>query len=409
MSKIMAVNAGSSSLKFQLLEMTKAQELCLAEGLFEKIGQSDPEFTIKYELNEKGEFNKKDNKVVAEIKNHADCVEILLKALVEKGLVKDLNEIKGVGHRILHCGEKYSDSVIMTEESINVVESVNDLGPLHNPANLVGVRAFMKVLPNVVNVGVFDTSFHLTMPEESYMYAVPYEWYKRYSIRKYGFHGTSHKYVSHRAAELLGKPIDELRLITCHIGNGASLAAIKYGEVVDTSMGLTPLDGLVMGTRSGRIDPAIIQFISNHEGLTADQIVNILNKESGFKGFSGESDARKVRAKQAENDHNSDLILKMQEKSITDYIGSYFVYMGGVDAIIFTAGIGEKSPETRLHVCQRISEALGVVIDEKLNEAKGEELCISTPESKVKVLVVPTNEELMIARDVIRVGKVELE
>ncbi len=402
MSKIMAVNAGSSSLKFQLLEMTKTKEECLAEGLFEKIGQDDPEFTIKYD-------GKKENETIRSIKNHADCVEILLKALVEKGLVKDLNEIKGVGHRILHCGEKYNDSVVMTEESIKVVESVNDLGPLHNPANLVGVRAFMKVLPNVVNVGVFDTSFHLSMPDEAYMYAVPYEWYEKYSIRKYGFHGTSHKYVSHRAAELLGKPIEELRLITCHIGNGASVAAIKYGKVVDTSMGLTPLDGLVMGTRSGRIDPAIVQFISNHEGKSADEIVNILNKKSGFIGFAGESDARKVRAKQAEGDYKADLILRMQEKSIADYIGSYFVYMGGVDAIVFTAGIGEKSPEARLHVCNRIKEALGVVIDEKLNEARGEELCLSTPESKVKVLVVPTNEELMIARDVIRVGKVELE
>lgn len=402
MSKIMAVNAGSSSLKFQLLEMTKAKEECLAEGLFERIGQADPEFTIKYD-------GKKDQQLVLSVKNHADCVEILLKVLVEKGLVKDLKEIKGVGHRILHCGEKYTDSVIMTEESIKVVESVNDLGPLHNPANLVGVRAFMKVLPEVVNVGVFDTSFHLTMPDEAYMYAVPYEWYEKYSIRKYGFHGTSHKYVSHRAAELLGKPIEELRLITCHIGNGASLAAIKYGKVVDTSMGLTPLDGLVMGTRSGTIDPAIIQFIETHEGYTANRIVNMLNKESGFKGFTNESDARNVRALQAKGDYKADLILRMQEKSITDYIGSYFVYMGGVDAIIFTAGIGEKSPEARLHVCQRISEALGVEIDEKLNEIKGKELEISTPNSKVKVLVVPTNEELTIARDVIRVGKVELE
>lgn len=402
MSKIMAVNAGSSSLKFQLLEMTKASEVCLAEGLFEKIGQSDPAFTIKYD-------GKKEECGVPTVKNHADCVEILLKALVEKGLVKDLNEIKGVGHRILHCGEKYSDSVIMTEESIKVVESVNDLGPLHNPANLVGVRAFMKVLPDVVNVGVFDTSFHLTMPDEAYMYAVPYEWYENYKIRKYGFHGTSHKYVSQRAAEMLGKPIEELRLITCHIGNGASIAAIKYGKVVDTSMGLTPLDGLVMGTRSGTIDPAIIQFIETHEGRTANHTVNVLNKKSGFYGFTGESDARKVREKKDAGDYKADLILRMQEKSITDYIGSYFVYMGGVDAIIFTAGIGEKAPETRLGVCNRISEALGIEIDTELNKIKGEELILSTPNSKVKVLVVPTNEELMIARDVIRIGKLELE
>ena len=322
MSKIMAVNAGSSSLKFQLLEMTKASEIVLTEGIFEKIGQPEPIFTIKYD-------GKKETKLVPEVKNHGDSVAMLLSALVEKGIVKDLNEIKGVGHRILHCGEKYSDSVIMDEESIAVVESVNDLGPLHNPANLTGVRAFMKALPGVVNVGVFDTSFHLSMPDEAYMYACPYEWYEKYSVRKYGFHGTSHKYVSHRAAELLGKPLEDLRIITCHIGNGASLAAVKYGKVVETSMGLTPLDGLVMGTRSGTLDPAVIQFISNHEKLTADEVVNILNKKSGFYGFTGgHSDAREVRALQAEGDYKADLILRMQEKSIADYIGKYFVYMG---------------------------------------------------------------------------------
>ena len=403
MSKIMAVNAGSSSLKFQLLEMTKASEVVLTEGIFEKIGQPEPIFTIKYD-------GKKDTKLVPEVKNHGDSVAMLLKALVEKGIVKDLNEIKGVGHRVLHCGEKYSDSVIMNEESIAVVESVNDLGPLHNPANLTGVRAFMEALPNVVNVAVFDTSFHLTMPDEAYMYACPYEWYEKYSVRKYGFHGTSHKYVAYRTAELLEKPLEDLRIITCHIGNGASLAAIKYGKVVETSMGLTPLDGLVMGTRSGTLDPAVVQFISNHENLTADEVVNILNKKSGFYGFTGvHSDNREVRALQAQGDKKADLILRMQEKSIADYIGQYFVYMGGVDAIVFTAGIGEKAPECRLHVCQRIAEALQIEIDEKVNEIKGEELVISTPNSKVKVMVVPTNEELMIARDCIRVGKIELE
>ena len=403
MSKIMAVNAGSSSLKFQLLEMTKASEVVLTEGIFEKIGQPEPIFTIKYD-------GKKDTKLVPEVKNHGDSVAMLLKALVEKGIVKDLNEIKGVGHRVLHCGEKYSDSVIMNEESIAVVESVNDLGPLHNPANLTGVRAFMEALPNVVNVAVFDTSFHLTMPDEAYMYACPYEWYEKYSVRKYGFHGTSHKYVAYRTAELLEKPLEELRIITCHIGNGASLAAVKYGKVVETSMGLTPLDGLVMGTRSGTLDPAVVQFISNHENLTADEVVNILNKKSGFYGFTGgHSDNREVRALQAQGDKKADLILRMQEKSIADYIGQYFVYMGGVDAIVFTAGIGEKAPECRLHVCQRIAEALQIEIDEKVNEIKGEELVISTPNSKVKVMVVPTNEELMIARDCIRVGKLELE
>ncbi len=402
MSKIMSVNAGSSSLKFQLLEMTKKEERVITEGIFEKIGQEDPIFTIKFNGN-------KETKIVNEVKNHADAVQMLLDNLISRNIVKNLNEIKGVGHRILHCGEKYSDSVIMNDESIAVVESVCDLGPLHNPANLIGIKAFMKALPNVVNVGVFDTSFHLTMPEEAYMYAMPYEWYDKYKLRKYGFHGTSHKYVSHEAAKMLGKPIEELRLITCHIGNGASLAAVKYGKVVDTSMGLTPLDGLVMGTRSGRIDPAVVQYISNHEGKSADEIVTILNKKSGFYGFTGHSDAREVRALEAEGDHKAKLILAMQEKSIADYIGQYFVYMGGCDAIIFTAGIGEKSPEMRTHVCARIKEALGVEIDEEKNLIKGEQLELSTPNSKIKVLVVPTNEELMIARDVIRVGKLELE
>ena len=402
MSKIMSVNAGSSSLKFQLLEMTKQKEEVITEGIFEKIGQDEPIYTIKFN-------GKKETKIVGDVKNHGDAVQKLLNDLIEKGIVKDLKEIKGVGHRILHCGEKYSDSVVMNDESIAVVESVCDLGPLHNPANLTGIRAFMKALPGVVNVGVFDTSFHLTMPEESFMYAMPYEWYEKYSLRKYGFHGTSHKYVSMEAAKMLGKPLEELRLITCHIGNGASLAAIKYGKVVDTSMGLTPLDGLVMGTRSGRIDPAVVQYISNHEGKSADEIVTILNKKSGFYGFTGHSDAREVRALEAAGDHKAHLILSMQEKSIADYIGQYFVYMGGCDAIIFTAGIGEKSPEMREGVYNRIKEALGVEIDLEKNKIKGEQLELSTPNSKIKVLVVPTNEELMIARDVIRVGKLELE
>ena len=402
MSKIMSVNAGSSSLKFQLLEMTKSQESVITEGIFEKIGQPEPIFTIKFN-------GQKETKLVPEVHDHGEAVEMLLNELISKKIVKNLNEIKGVGHRVLHCGEKYSDSVILNDESIAVIESVCDLGPLHNPAKLTGIRAYMKALPGVVNVAVFDTSFHLTMPDEAYMYAVPYEWYEKYSIRRYGFHGTSHKYVSAEAAKMLGKPIEQLRLITCHIGNGASVAAVKYGKVVDTSMGLTPLEGLVMGTRCGSIDPAVVSFIANHEGLTPQEIDTILNKKSGFYGFTGHSDAREVRALKEKGDYKADLILRMQEKSIADYIGRYFVYMGGCDAIIFTAGIGEKSPETRSHVCARISEALDVHIDEEKNLIKGEQMEISTPESKIKILVVPTNEELMIARDVIRVGKVALE
>lgn len=403
MSKIMSVNAGSSSLKFQLLEMSKIDEVLIAKGIFEEIGGRNPRFKISCTNGYSEERS------LPELRNHDDAVKMLLDILVSKNIVNNLNEIKGVGHRVLHCGEKYSDSVVMDDESIAVIESVCDLGPLHNPANLIGIRAFMKALPGVVNVGVFDTSFHLTMPDEAFMYAVPYQWYEKYSVRKYGFHGTSHKYVAYEAAKLLGKPLESLRLINCHIGNGASLAAIKYGKVVDTSMGLTPLDGLVMGTRSGTLDPALLKYICDHEDITINRMTDILNKESGYKGFTGISDARGVRKLQADGDYKADLIIRMQEKKIADYIGSYFVYMGGCDAIIFTAGIGENSCETREAVVNRIKEALGVEIDDAKNAMRGEAMVISTPNSKIKICVIPTNEELMIARDVIRIGKVELD
>ena len=398
MSKIMAVNAGSSSLKFQLLEMPK--EEVITEGLFEKIGLKDPHFTIKYNgLKEEEDVT---------IQNHQDAVEMLLKVLIEKKIVNQLEEISGVGHRILHCGEFYNDSVLMTEESIKNIESVNDLGPLHNPANLMGVRAFMKALPKVPNVGVFDTSFHLTMEKEAYMYAVPYEWYQKYGVRKYGFHGTSHKYVSYEAAKHLNKPLESLRLITCHMGNGVSLAAVKYGKCVDTTMGLTPLDGIPMGTRSGTIDPAVVDFICRKENKTAEEVNRILNKESGYIGFyKKSSDARDLRIAQAEGNELADLILKMQEKKVVDYIGSYYAYMGGVDAIIFTAGIGEKAPETRHNICARLKEPFGIEIDEEKNQIKGKYLELTKPDAKIKVLVVPTNEELMIARDVMRIGNIK--
>lgn len=399
MSKIMAVNAGSSSLKFQLLEMP--EEEVIIEGLIEKIGLEDPNLVIKYQ-------GTKTEKIVA-ASNHAEAVEILLKALIDLKVVESLEEIDGVGHRVLHCGEKYTDSVIMDDEAINVVDSVSDLGPLHNPANLTGVRAFKKALPNVVQVGVFDTSFHLTMPDESYMYAVPYEWYEKYHVRKYGFHGTSHKYVAAETAARLGKPIEKLKIITAHLGNGASLAAIKGGKVVDTSMGLTPLDGLPMGTRCGTIDPAVIEFICGKEKLSVNEVNTILNKKSGYIGFyPASSDARELRKAQAEGDYKADLILRMQAKKIVDYIGSYYAYMGGCDVLVFTAGIGEKSPETRKEVCSRLKEAFGVEINEELNSTiYGKYAEISTPNSKIKVLVVPTNEELMIARDVMRLGNIK--
>lgn len=399
MSKIMAVNAGSSSLKFQLLEMP--EEKVITEGLVEKIGLENPNFVIKYE-------GKKEEKLV-DAKNHAMAVEILLKALVDKGIVKDLKEIAGVGHRILHCGEKYTDSVVMDDEAIRVVESVSDLGPLHNPANLTGIRAFKEALPGVVQVGVFDTSFHLTMASEAYMYGTPYEWYEKYHVRKYGFHGTSYRYVSAEAAARLNRPLEGLKMIIAHLGNGASLAAIKDGKVVDTSMGLTPLDGLPMGTRSGTIDPAIIEFICHKENKSVEEITTILNKKSGYIGyFPKSSDGRDLRKAQAEGDVKADLILRMQEKKIVDFIGSYYAYMGGCDVLVFTAGIGEKSPQTRSEVCARLKEAFGVEIDEQKNiETFGNYAEISTPNSKIKVLVVPTNEELMIARDVMRLGNIK--
>ncbi len=398
MFKIMAVNAGSSSLKFQLLEMP--EEIVITEGLFEKIGLEDPHFKIKYN----GIKEEEDVK----IKNHSDAVTMLLKVLVEKKIVSKLEDISGVGHRILHCGEFYNDSVLMTEESIRNVASVNDLGPLHNPANLMGVEAFMKALPNVPNVGVFDTSFHLTMEKEAYMYAVPYEWYEKYGVRKYGFHGTSHKYVSMEAAKFLGEPIEKLRLITCHMGNGVSLAAVKYGKCVDTTMGLTPLDGIPMGTRCGTIDPAVIDFMCRKEHKTSEEVNNILNKKSGFLGVSGvSSDSREVHAVQSTNER-ADLAIRMQEKKVADYIGSYYGYMGGVDAIIFTAGIGENSPETRSCICNRLKEAFGIVIDEEKNAtARGKNVDITGKGSKIKILVIPTNEELMIARDVMRLGNIK--
>ncbi len=395
MEKIMAVNAGSSSLKFQILEMPA--EKVITEGLIEKIGLSDPAMKIKY-------F--KDGKKVCEetalaIKNHADAVKVLLDTLLEKAILKSLNELTGVGHRVLHGGKKFTESVLINEDVINTIIEVSPLGPLHNPANVIGIKAFREVLPNVPQVAVFDTSFHQTMAPEAYMYAVPYEWYEKYDVRRYGFHGTSHKYVSMEAAKYLGKKPEELRLVTVHIGNGASLAAVKYGKCVDTSMGLTPLAGIPMGTRSGDIDPAIINYINEQTGMSVAEITTILNKKSGYLGISCEtSDARSLRKAQEAGSEKANLIIQMQNKGIADYISRYYGYMGGVDAIIFTAGIGEHSSETRFEVCERLKEAYGIEIDEEKN--KKHETEISTPTSKIKVLVIPTNEELMIARDVMR-------
>jgi acetate kinase len=390
--KIMAVNAGSSSLKFKLLEMPS--ETLILSGIIEKIGFTDSMFTVKYS-------GKKDKEVL-NIPNHSVAVELLLKKIVETKVVKSLDEIVGVGHRVVHGAELFKDSVIIDDEVIKKIESVSDLAPLHNPANLTGIFAFNKALPNTKSVAVFDTAFHQTMGETEYIYSVPYEWYTEYGVRKYGFHGTSHKFVSLRAAELIGKKVEDSKIIVCHIGNGASLCAVKGGKSIDTSMGFTPLSGIAMGTRSGDIDPAIVQYISQKENKTLNQVISDLNKKSGYLGLSGlSSDSRDLWEAVEKGDKRSILAVEKQAKMIADYIGAYFLVLNGCDAICFTAGIGENASETRALVVEKI-KALGVKLDHVENAKKGMEKIISTEDSKITVLSIPTNEEVMIARDTLR-------
>jgi len=392
MAKIMAVNAGSSSLKFQLLEMP--EEILITSGVVERIGMKDSVFTIK--------INGEKNTETTDIENHSVAVKMLLDKLLEFKIIENFDEIEGVGHRILHGAQYITVSCIITQKESDIIESIVDLGPLHLVPNLTGIKAFQSVLPHVKQVGVFDTSFHQTMPEESFLYGVPYDWYTRYQVRKYGFHGTSHKYVSLRTAEILGKKPEEVNIIVCHIGNGASLCAVKEGKSVDTSMGFTPLEGFPMGTRSGNIDPAIIEYMMNKKNKSASEITNILNRQSGYLGVSGlSSDSRDLVAAAEEGNHQAKLALDIQAKRIADYIASYYVYMGGADAIVFTAGIGENAPITRENIINRIS-VLGVKLDPIRNEVHGKEQLISTDDSKIKVFVVPTNEEVMIARDTLR-------
>lgn len=393
MKKIMAVNAGSSSLKFQLLEMPN--ETVITEGIIERIGLKDAYYTIK--------FNGNKHKEVLPVANHAVAVQILLKDLVSKNIIKDLTEISGVGHRIVHGGEKFNQSVLIDKDVIEEITNLCDLAPLHNPANLIGIKAFQNALPDdVKQVAVFDTAFHQTMEKETYLYATPYEWYEKYGIRKYGAHGTSHEYVAKECAKLMNKPLEELKLITLHLGNGASISAISGGKCVDTSMGLTPLEGIPMGTRSGNIDPAIIEFIANKEGYTISEILNILNKKSGYLGVSGVSnDSRDLENGMEAGNERCKLALDIQYKRIADYIGSYYVTLGGVDAIIFTAGIGENSSRCRSEIIDRI-KVLGIEIDEQANNVRGVPTLITTKESKVKAYLIPTNEELVIARDTLR-------
>lgn len=401
MAKIMAVNAGSSSIKFQLLEMPS--EEVITSGIMEKIGTTIDGvnvpgiFTIKYD-GKKEETN-------PVLVDHAVGVELLLKALVEKGIVKSLDEIEGVGHRVVQGGEFFKDSCLVDDEVTAKILDLASLAPLHNKAHVVGIKAFQKALPNVAQVVVFDTTFHQTMIPEAYMYATPYEWYTKYGIRKYGAHGTSHKYVSQRCAELLGKDPKDCNVIVCHLGNGASLSAVKGGVCVDTSMGLTPLEGIVMGTRSGNIDPTALEVVAKAEGKDISELIQILNKKSGYFGVSGVSnDGRDLTKGMNEGNERCKLAFDMGAKRIVDYIASYYVYMGGADAICFTAGMGENLAHFRKNICERLS-CLGVELDLELNNTLSDERLISTSNSKVKVFIIPTNEEVMIARDVVRLTK----
>ncbi|MFJ6411216.1 MULTISPECIES: acetate kinase [Terribacillus] len=395
MSNILAINAGSSSLKFQLIHMP--EEDVKAVGLVERIGLNDSIFTIK--------FNGEKDETTKDIENHEEAVKMLLEKLTSTGVISSLDEIDGVGHRVVHGGEKFSDSVLITDQVMEEIAEVSELAPLHNPANLTGIRAFKEILPNIPAVAVFDTAFHQTMPPESYLYSLPYDYYEKYGIRKYGFHGTSHKYVSQRAAELMDRPVEQLRLISCHLGNGASIAAIEGGKSVDTSMGFTPLAGVTMGTRSGNIDPALIPFIMRKTGKTADEVLHVLNKESGMLALSGfSSDLRDIESKSEAGDERAELALDVFAERIHKYLGSYAARMSGVDAIIFTAGVGENSTTVRERVLKGL-EFMGVYYDPSLNNVRGKEQFLTYPHSPVKVIVIPTNEEVMIARDTVRLAE----
>lgn len=392
---MIAINAGSSSLKFQLFEMPS--EDVITKGIVERIGLNDSIFQIT--------VNDEKVKDVLDIPNHEVAVKMLLDKLISLNIIQSLNEIEGVGHRVVHGGEEFNDSVVITEDVLKKIDGLSELAPLHNPANLTGIRAFQQALPNVPAVAVFDTAFHQTMPENSYLYSLPYNYYKEYGIRKYGFHGTSHKYVSERAAEMLGRPVEHLRLISCHLGNGASIAAIEGGKSIDTSMGFTPLAGVTMGTRSGNIDPALIPYIMEKTNKTADEVLDVLNKESGMLGVSGfSSDLRDIEDEAEKGNERAELALQVFGNRIHKYIGSYASRMSGVDAIIFTAGIGENSSAIRERVLKGL-EFMGVYWDPALNKVRGEEAFISYPHSPVKVMVIPTNEEVMIARDIQRLAK----
>lgn len=395
MRNILAINAGSSSLKFQLLQMP--EEHVTAKGQIDRIGLSESLFIMKFE-----QCRVEKNQ---DIQNHTEAVSMVLKMLISEGVVRSFDEIDGIGHRVVHGGEVFSDAVLINDDIIATLEGLSNLAPLHNPANIVGIMEFRKALPNAPAIAVFDTAFHQTMPESSFLYPLPYEYYEKYGIRKYGFHGTSHKYVTERAAELLNRPLEDTRLISCHLGNGASIAAVEGGKSLDTSMGFTPLAGVTMGTRSGNIDPALIPYIMEQTGKTVEEVLDVLNKQSGMLAISGfSSDLRDIEIEASKGNVRAQLALDVFADRIHKYIGSYAARMGGVDAIIFTAGIGENSDVIRKKVLEGL-EFMGVYVDPDLNTIRGKEMHISFPYSPVKVLVIPTNEEVMIARDTMRVAK----
>lgn len=397
--KILIINCGSSSLKYKLIDM--ANEKDIIGGIVERIGLDQSRLVQKNELREKYILEK-------EIKDHKEAIDIVLNTLVDSkvGVIKSIDEITAVGHRVVHGGERYSSSIIINEEVIKYLEECSKLAPLHNPANIIGIRACQSLMPNKEMVAVFDTAFHGTLPEKAYIYAIDYALYKDHKIRKYGFHGTSHKYVSHKVAETMGKDIKDLKIITCHLGNGASISAIKGGECIDTTMGFTPLAGIPMGTRSGNIDPSIIPFLVEECGYTIEEVSESLNKKSGVLGISGvSSDFRDIEDAASNGDKRAQLALDIFHYRIRAEIGSFIVNMGGVDVIVFTAGVGENSPETR-EECLKDLEFLGLTLDKEKNKVRGKLAEISQADSKIKAYVVPTNEELMIAKETVElIGK----
>lgn len=395
---ILVINCGSSSLKYQLINSDT--EAVLAKGLCERIGIEGSQITYQPAGGEK-------EVTVSPMPTHTQAIQMVLDALTNKksGVIASLAEVGAVGHRVVHGGEKFTSSTVITDEAMKAIEECNDLAPLHNPANLIGIRACQELMPGVPMVAVFDTAFHQTMPDVAYTYGIPYEYYEKYKVRRYGFHGTSHSYVSKRTAEIVGKPYDQMKIIVCHLGNGASISAVNCGKSVDTSMGLTPLEGLVMGTRSGDLDPAIIDFVGKKEGLSLDEMNEVLNKKSGMLGISGvSSDGRDLEAAAETGNKRAQLALDVFDYRVIKYIGAYAAAMNGVDAIAFTAGIGENNIKMRKDVCSSLTY-LGVKLDEEKNNVRGEERIISADDSKVQVLLVPTNEELAIARETLALVK----